>query len=198
VRSSRLREWSVVALVPFAALVVHELRYLFTYGPAAAAELARTGHSYLHELTPWLATTFALALGSLLVRLARAWRTGEPGESRPASFERLWAAATLVLLAVYAGQESLEGIFAPGHTAGILGVFGDGGLWSLPAAALVGAGVALWIRGSAHVVACVARLRARKAPQPRLREVRRFVLRPALSVPRSPLAASAAGRAPPS
>ena len=35
------------------------------------------------------------------------------------------------LLAVYAGQELLEGLFATGHPQGLVGIFGDGGLWVL-------------------------------------------------------------------
>jgi hypothetical protein len=182
--------------MPLAALVVHQLRYVFTYGPGAGGELAATGHSYLHELTPWLVALFACGLGAVLVRLSRAWRTGH-GDGRPASFERVWVAATLALLAVYAGQELAEGWLASGHASGVLGVFGDGGLWSLPAAALVGAGVAAWVRGAARVVAAVARLRAVRAPRPRLLARPTWSLRPALPVPAAPLAASAAGRAPP-
>jgi hypothetical protein len=194
--TSSRREWSAVALVPVAALLVHELRYLFTYGPAAAGELAATGHSYLHELTPWLMLGLGFGVGGLLVRLARAWRTGEGGDGRPASFERLWLAATVALVATYAGQEFLEGLFATGHPSGLVGVFGDGGLWSLPAAALVGAGLAAWVRGAARIVAHVARLRVRRSAPARCLEVR-HAPRPVVFALLSPLAASAAGRAPP-
>jgi hypothetical protein len=91
--------------VPVAAVLVHELRYVFAYGPGAAAELSETGHSYLHELTPWLAAAVALGLGMLLVRMARAWRSGDGEVCRPASFERLWVAASAALLSIYVGQE---------------------------------------------------------------------------------------------
>ena len=37
------------ALVPAAALVVHQLRYVLAYGSGAGIELARQGHSYLHS-----------------------------------------------------------------------------------------------------------------------------------------------------
>src|SRR4051812_23436657 len=56
--TSRRREWSAVALMPLAAVLVHELRYLFAFGPAAAGRLAETGHSYLHELAPWIVTAY--------------------------------------------------------------------------------------------------------------------------------------------
>jgi hypothetical protein len=195
---SRRREWSAVAVVPVAAVLVHELRFLFAYGPAAAGELAATGHSYLHELTPWLGVAFAFGLGLLLVRVARAWRTGDAATVRAASFERLWLAATAVLVAIYGGQELLEGVFAPGHPTGLAGVFGDGGLWALPASALVGAGLALWVRGADAAVARVARLRGASVASLRGMEVRPYAPRPVVVSMLSPLAASAAGRAPPS
>jgi hypothetical protein len=140
---------------------------------------------------------FALGLGTLLVRLARAWRTGDGETVQPASFKRLWVAATGALLAVYVGQELLEGFLATGHPTGLVGVFGDGGLWALPASALVGAGLAFWIRGAAEVVARVARLRAARTARVRAAEARRYPPRPVVFAPPSPLAAAAAGRAPP-
>jgi hypothetical protein len=186
-----------VALVPLAALVVHELRFIFAYGPSAAGELAATGHSYLHELTPWIVTAFAVGIGLLLVRLARAWRTGTPEVARPASFERLWAAASAGLVAIYAGQELLEGFLATGHPTGLVGILGDGGWWSIPAALLVGAALAVWVRGTAAVVARVARLRATRPAPARPIELRRFTSREVALIAPTPLAASAAGRAPP-
>lgn len=193
---SRRRAWSAVAAMPLAALVVHHLRYLFTYGPAAAGEIAATGHGYLHELTPWLITLFACGVGAVLVRLAQAWRTGVDG-GRPPSFERLWLATTAALVAIYAGQEFLEGLFATGHPTGLVGVFGHGGLWALPASALVGAGLAVLVRGAAHVIACVARLRSVRPVAARRVQVRRYAPQPVALVPLDPLAACAAGRAPP-
>jgi len=73
------------------------------------------------------------------------------------------------LLAIYIGQETLEGLFATGHPAGVAGVFGFGGLWSLPAAACVGLVLAAAFYGAEHVLARVAahsatRPRAARAP----------------------------------
>jgi hypothetical protein len=62
---------------------------------------------------------------------------------------------------------------------------------------LVGAGLALWIRGAAEVVARVARLRGARAALVRAIELRRRAPRSVVLAPLSPLAASAAGRAPP-
>ena len=43
-----------VALVPAAALAVHQLRYWLAFGSNASSELARQGHSYLHSVVPWI------------------------------------------------------------------------------------------------------------------------------------------------
>ena len=42
-----------VALLPPAALLVHQLRFMLAFGSSAGAELQRTGHSYLNWVVPW-------------------------------------------------------------------------------------------------------------------------------------------------
>ena len=125
-------------------------------------------------------------------------RTGRGPGGRPASFERLWLVATLALLAVYAGQETLEGLLSSGHPGGLQALLGDGGWWVLPAAALVGAGVAAWTRGAHRIVATAARLGRPPRPLVRRAGVRFAVPRPVLLPAAAPLASAAAGRAPPS
>ena len=156
-----------VALAPLAALAVHQLRYVLAYRGAATEELAAQGHSYLHSLTPWIVLSCATAFGGFLSRLARARATGR--REAPPSLIRLWLAAALGLLAIYASQELLEGFFATGHPEGVVGIFGDGGLWALPAAAFIGGLLALALRGAAALIARVAagaagRMPARGAP----------------------------------
>lgn len=185
------------ALMPLAALAVHQLRYVLAYRGAAAHELAAQGHSYLHSVTPWIVLSCAIAFGGFLSRLARARRSGrgEPGASLALGVARLWLAASVGLVAIYGGQELLEGFFATGHPEGLVGIFGGGGLWALPAAVLVGGLLALALRGAAALIARVAArsrprrstpadapVRPRRAPQRRARP---------------PLASAAAGRAPP-
>ena len=150
------------ALAPLAALAVHQLRYVLAYRGAATEELAAQGHSYLHSLTPWIVLSCATAFGGFLSRLARARVTGRRGA--PPSLIRLWLAAALGLLAIYASQELLEGFFATGHPEGVVGIFGGGGLWALPAAAFIGGLLALALRGAAALIARVAARPPRSQP----------------------------------
>ena len=184
-----------LALAPLAALAVHQLRYLLAFHGAAGRELAEQGHSYLHSLTPWIVLACAAAFGGFLARLARAYRSGRDRPSAPACGVRLWLTASLGLLAIYAGQEFLEGLLASGHPHGLAAIFGDGGLWAIPAALLVGALLALTVRGAAALVALAAR--SHTAARPRL-DLSSRAPRPRLAArrPPAPLASAAAGRAP--
>lgn len=194
--SQRHRSWLGAALVPPAAFAVHQLRYALAFGSDSGHELAAQGHGYLSSLTPIVVAAVALAFGAFLTRLARAWSTGQGEPAGHGRLARLWLVAAAGLLALYAGQELLEGALAAGHAPGLAGVFGDGGAWAVPAALAVGGLLALVVRGARAVVALVARARRRRERHP-LTEPR--LRRPALVVLRAPapLAGSAAGRAPP-
>ena len=127
-----------IALLPAAALAVHQLRYLLAYGSAAGMELQRQGHSYLHSVVPWIILVVALVVGGFLRALGRAF-SGQTSLSRfSLSFTALWLVCTVALVAIYGCQEFLEGLFATGHPAGLVGIFGFGGWWAIPAAACVG------------------------------------------------------------
>ena len=131
-------------LLPIAALGVHELRYRLAYGSRADSALAAQGHGYLDSLAPWLVLLLGLALGAFLVRVSRAL-AGRADTAPRRSFAALWLLSTASLVAIYAAQELLEGVFAAGHPSGLTGLFGNGGWWSLAAAVVVGAG----LRGAA-------------------------------------------------
>jgi hypothetical protein len=185
---------SGLLLIPAAALVVHQARYTLAYGVRANAQLAAQGHSYLHSLVPW--TVLALGIGATLFlrRLARAARTGRSGAFTRLSATALWSVTTFGLIAIYAVQETLEAASVSGHPAGVAGVFGHGGWYAVPAAAVVALGVVALLR----VGRAVLRLAAHYAP----RTAR--LSAPSLPVPFSvalvaatPLALAAAGRAPP-
>jgi hypothetical protein len=179
-------------LFPAAAFAVHQLRYQFAYGHRAGAALSASGHGYLTSLAPWIALLLALAAGSFLARVARA-AAGRP-DSRPRrAFTGLWALSSVALLAAYAIQETLEGLFVAGHPGGFAGVFGHGGWWAVPLAAGVGLAVALLLRLAAAVVETVARV----ASLPRFAPVS-LSLPLAAALPRRPaLAGNSSGRAPP-
>ena len=80
------------ALLPLAALGVHDLRYRLAYGGDAGHELARQGHAYLGIAKPLVGVLCALVAAELVARLARAWRIGEAAEQNW-SRSRLWALA---------------------------------------------------------------------------------------------------------
>lgn len=176
-------------LLPAGAFVVHQLRYSLAYGPQAGTQLSNQGHAYLGSLVPWLVLATAGAFGAKLARIAVTRRA-----RRVPPFVAMWATSALALVAIYAGQEALEGTFAQGHPGGFAGVFGHGGWWSLPIAALVAFAIALLVRAGAELEHAVARSRnVSFAPLP-LRISRPVT--PQLVVAR-PLASRAAGRAPP-
>src|SRR5262245_6199704 len=181
-------------LLPAAALAVHELRYRLAYGTEADSALAAQGHGYLDSLAPWLVLVLGLALGAFVMRVARALAGRAEAQPRR-SFAALWLLATVSLVAIYAVQESLEGVFAAGHPSGLPGLYGNGGWWSLGLAVVLGAAVAGLLRLASAVVAAAVRVAraprrwpaAAPAPRPRSAE---------LSL-RGVLASAAAGRAPP-
>jgi hypothetical protein len=177
-------------VLPAGAFVVHQLRYTLAYGPQASTQLADQGHAYLGSLVPWLVLATAAALGGRLVRIAVLQRDA----SRSRSLTAVWATCAVALVAIYTAQEALEGVLAQGHPGGFSGVFGHGGWLSLPASAAVALAIALLVR----IGAALERVAGRPpklsfAPSPfharRPRTPQLVALRP--------LAAAAAGRAPP-
>ena len=188
--------WRAAALLPAAALTVHQLRYGLAYGGNASRELAAQGHAYLAALAPPIALLVATAAGVFVARFARAWRAGEgPGE-QARSFVSLWAAISVSLTLIFVAQELLEGLLASGHPAGLTGVFGGGGWLAVPLAGLAGALVALLLRGARAAIRWAS---ARRATGLRNGHPSRRPSRPAAVFPArlSPLATGSAGRAPP-
>lgn len=187
------------ALMPAAALGVHQLRYELAFGTDAPRALAQQGHAYLSSLTPWIVLLAGLGLGASLGALAQRWgRGGAEAGTRRATGVRVWLLASAGLFAIFAGQELLEGLFAGGHAAGVAAVLGGGGWWALPAALVVGGLLALALRAGAAVAGALAELAPlRLLLRSAAREARR--LRPAIPqlVAPAPLARAGAGRAPP-
>jgi hypothetical protein len=196
-RRAALRGFARAATVPAAAFAVHELRYLLTYGGAAGVELQRQGHSYLHSLVPWMVLLLAVAVGGFLSALGRAMAGQRTVPRYGLSLVGLWLTCSACLLAIYVSQEFLEGFFATGHPAGLVGVLGHGGWWAVPAALCVGLVLAAFFHGARWVLGEVASRHVasarpgRSAPAPRgLFDV----LLPSIA----PLALGRCGRGPPS
>ena len=192
------QRWRGVALVPAAALLVHQLRYVLAYGGGADQALSEQGHAYLSSVTPWVVFICAAALGAFLGRLARAWRLGEAEEHSAASpLVLVWLTAAAALMALYTGQELLEGLLASGHPPGLIGVFGDGGWWAIPAALFVGGLITLALRGARVAIRFVVALRAKAPVLTRRRSFASRAPGSLLLAPLQPMAAAAPGRAPP-
>jgi hypothetical protein len=179
------------ALLSSGAVGVHELRYLLAYGDRAGQELAHQGHGYMTVVVPLIALAFTGFLAHVVWCLVagrptqRQWRRG--------SLTLIFASA---LLAVYTGQELLEGQLAAGHAGGLSGVFGSGGWVALPLCLLVAAVLACFVgrvdelTGAGVVRAGVTALRV----QP---DAATLIAGRALPCVPSPLAVHLAGRAPP-
>ncbi len=183
------------ALLPLAALGVHDLRYRLAYGGDAGHELARQGHAYLGIAKPLVGVLCALAAAEMVARLARAWRIGEAAEQNW-SRSRLWALATAALVAVFFGQELLEGAIFSGHPAGLAGVLGAGGWLALPLSAAAAGLLTLLLAGARAVAQVLAARRRRTTARGALAGTRPFPVAVAARRP-APLASAAAGRAPP-
>ena len=182
-------------IVPAAALVVHQARYSLAYGGRADAELAAQGHSYLHSLVPWVVLTLAAGTWLFLGRVAAAARSGSAGRLSRLTAPALWCLTTAGLMAIFVVQETLEGLASTGHPNGTVGVFGHGGLWSIPAAAAVAVVVVALMRAGRAVLRIASRAGQRRSGGAPSRALRR--LTPVFVAVPSPLARAAAGRAPP-
>jgi len=196
-RRSMFRGLAQVALLPPAAFAVHQLRYVLAFRGSAGIVLQRTGHSYLHSLVPWIVLLIALALGGFLRALGRAF-VGHTSASRfTMSFAGLWLACSVALIAIFVAQEFLEGLFVSGHPAGLIGIFGYGGWWSLPVAVCIGLVLAAVFHGARWVLEEVAQRHVRSLTglRPRSTPTRRHA--PALALRLVPLADGWSGRGPP-
>jgi hypothetical protein len=196
-RRTAVRGLARTAVVPAAAIAVHQLRYLLAFGPTAGVELQRQGHSYLHSLAPWIVVALAWAVGAFLSAMGRALDGQTTVPRYGLSLLVLWLVCASSLVAIYSGQEFLEGLLATGHPPGLVGIFGYGGWWAIPAAVCVGLVLAALLHGARWVLHEVASRRAPTAPpastpgavSPRPDD---------LSLPRlAPLALGWCGRGPP-
>lgn len=140
----RFRAAVVLAAATFA---LHQLRYAIGYGSHGEQELAAQGHAYLGVLGPAIVGALAVCAAQFLHALSGPRQA--PGVRR---WGPAWLAASVALLAVYAGQELIEGLLATGHPGGLAGVFGHGGLVAIPLALAGGALVACAAREARHAL----------------------------------------------
>ena len=180
-------------MVAAGSLAVHEARYAVSYGDGAGGVLAAQGHGYLTWIAPLVAILVAVASGGFVATLAAPCRE----VSNRVRTGRVWIAASGALTAIYLLQETLEGMLAGGHPAGVAGVLADGGWTAVLFALAIGALIALTLRGARVVREAAARW-LRPAAWVSAPATNTF-LRPIVpGVPRrAVLARHLAGRAPP-
>jgi hypothetical protein len=181
----------VAALFALGAFAVHQLRYLASFGASTPAELSHHSHGYMADLLPPLAV---FSLAALLATLIRGTEEAAPVRAPVSRRIPLFAAG---LLALFVGQECLEGLLAGGQPAGFETVFGHGGWLALPIATLIGAVCALIVRFLERVECVIARAhlpgRRRRLARASHCDVHAAPLLP----PISPLAFGLARRPPP-
>jgi hypothetical protein len=178
----------LAAILAVAAFALHQLRYLLIPG----AELARQGHGYTVDL---LAPIAVLVLAGALVTLIRGTEGASPAR---APLGRRIAVFTVALLAIYAGQESIEAVLTAGHPAGPIALLGDGGWLALPLALGIGALAALLAKALEVVERAIAVVHADRRLRTRPPAVRGKALPTrGLRLPSSPLAFGLARRPPP-
>jgi hypothetical protein len=124
----------LAAILAVGAFALHQMRYLI-----APADLAAQGHGYMTDL---LAPTAALVLAVCLATVIRGTEGAAPAR---AALTRRIARFSIALLAIYAGQETLEALMATGHPAPAA-MLGGGGWLALPLALGIGALAALLVR----------------------------------------------------
>ena len=178
----------LAAILALGAFALHQLRYLIASGGTSAAE----GHRYMGDLLPPLSV---LVLAALLATLLR----GTEGASRArAPLARRVAVFAGSLLAIYVGQELLEGLIPAGHSASLIAVLADGGWVALPLAVAIGALAALLVRLLEGVEGAIAVVHAERPLRSRAPAIRGRALRArGISLLSAPLAFGLARRPPP-
>jgi hypothetical protein len=179
---------------PAGVLVVHQLRYLLAFGSHAGSELSAQGDRYVATAAVVAGALVFVSLSVGLMRLVAASRGRGTLMVARAPLWLLWLALTLLLLVGFCALEGLEMALEPHHAAGLIGIFGHGGLWSLPAAALVGAVMALLVHGGRVLLVLAGRHRCGQVT----RSTGSWPARSTAGAPPcGPMATCAAGRAPP-
>jgi hypothetical protein len=144
---SRIELVRQAALVSIGVFVVHELRYAIGYGSNANEQLAIQGHAYLGVAFTVLApAAIALVALSLVGAAHLPMRSGFSARTRLATGAFLNAA---IVLAIFSGQELVEGLLATHHPAGVGALMAHGGWVAAPLAAVLGCLLALLQRGLA-------------------------------------------------
>lgn len=140
----------LAAILAVGAFALHQLRYLLAFGASSSAHLAADGHRYMAGALPPIAV---LVLAAAVATLIRGTEGASPARAHLGGRIAMF---TATLFAIYAGQESLEGLVAAGHPEGPAAVLGGGGWLALPLALAIGAVAALLARALERVERVIA------------------------------------------
>ncbi len=179
----------LAAILAVGAFALHQLRYLLTIG--SSGEVAEASHRYMADLLPPIAVLVLAAVVATLIRGTEgASPSGTPLTRRIAVFAG-------ALLAIFLGQECLEGIIAVGHPAGPAALAANGGWLALPLALGIGALSALLAKALEGVERAIAVVHAELVrSRPPIVHGRALPAR-GLRLPSTPLAFGLARRPPP-
>ncbi len=179
-----------VALLAVGALGLHELSYWLIDGAAPGGH----AHSYMPLAAGLVTVVLLLACAGFARTLVHAMR-GIEDEGHPPPLRVLWPLATAALLTVFALQEWVEGWVSAEHPTGIAHVAGHVGIKGLALGVLIGAAIALLLRGARTAVGAIAR---RRSPRRRRRTPVPAPALPLFFAPRlDVVAGNLAGRSPP-
>jgi hypothetical protein len=137
----------LAAILAVGAFALHQLRYALAFGASSSAE---HGHGYVTDL---LAPIAVLVLAAAIATLIRGTEGASPAR---APLGRRTLVFSLALLAIFAGQESLEGFMTAGQPAGPATLLLNGGWLALPLALAIGALAALLARALEVVERAIA------------------------------------------
>jgi hypothetical protein len=177
----------LAAILAVGAFALHQLRYLL----APSAEIARQSHGYMADL---LAPLAILVLAAAFATLLRGTEGASPTR---APVGRRVVAFGVALLAIYAGQETLEGLMGAGHAGGFVFSLTNRGWLALPLAFVVGTAAALLARALDVIERAISVVHAERRPRSRPPAVRGRALPARGPRPSSPLAFGLARRPPP-
>jgi hypothetical protein len=180
---STLRSAAVLAL---AALCLHQLVYLLSFGEHSGAALESNGHAYLGIAAPVLV---ALALCGIAASIAAARRA-----RRPSGAAAGWLAWAALLLMIFVIQEAGEDLLRTGSLDQLGTLAASSGVAAVVSAMLIGRLVALALSGLSVLDATlVPEVRRRRAPA----RMPRPLAHSPLHFPRLTLAFGFARRPPP-
>jgi len=147
-----------------AVLAIHQLRYLLAFGDRTSRTLEHAGHGYLATVVPFCGLVLAVGLSWCLLQAAAGPAHGT--DHRSMSRRRFWLLASAALLAIFSGQELVEGWTSSGHPGGLTVLVGAGSWTVVPLAVALGGVVTLLAGVVERAERTICRARWSRPPRP--------------------------------